>query len=116
MFVSALGDPSSVTRVAERGGELAGYLLATLAAPGCELQNLATAPEQQRCGVASVLLADLFAACATRGAREVTLEVRASNSGAQGLYRAHGFGLSGLRRSYYEAPDEDALVMSRRLP
>jgi ribosomal-protein-alanine N-acetyltransferase len=43
--------------------------------------------------------------------REVFLEVRPSNPGAQQLYRNLGFRLVGRRRNYYMEPDEDALVM-----
>ena len=43
------------------------------------------------------------------GARHLTLEVRVSNSSAQGLYERFGFRPVGRRKNYY--PDEDALVM-----
>jgi ribosomal-protein-alanine N-acetyltransferase len=80
-----------------------------------ELQNLATAPEQQRAGVARALLEDLIETCRVRGVRELGLEVRVSNTAAQGLYRARGFRMAGLRRGYYHAPEEDALLMSLEL-
>ena len=111
-FLDALADPGAVCRVAERGGAIAGYLVATLQPPVAELQNLATAPEQQRCGVARALLDDLIATCLVRGVRSLQLEVRVSNAAAQGLYRARGFRMVGLRRGYYQAPEEDALLMS----
>ncbi len=47
--------------------------------------------------------------------RVLGLEVRVSNAGAQGLYRTLGFRLVGLRRGYYKAPTEDALLMAMRL-
>jgi ribosomal protein S18 acetylase RimI-like enzyme len=48
-----------------------------------------------------------------RGAHCAFLEVRASNVGAQALYRRHGFGLAGVRKSYYDHPIEDAVIMRR---
>ena len=45
------------------------------------------------------------------GCTAVVLEVRSSNGGAQALYRRHGFVPVGMRRRYYFAPIEDALVM-----
>ena len=39
-----------------------------------------------------------------------TLEVRASSTGAQALYRAFGFAPAGVRAQYYENT-EDAIVM-----
>lgn len=110
-FLEALADPSAVCRVAERGGGIAGYLVATIQPPLAELQNIATAPEQQRAGVARALLEDLIATCRARQVRELVLEVRVSNSAAQGLYRARGFRMMGLRRGYYHMPEEDALLM-----
>ena len=114
-FLTALTEPAAVLRVAERNGAVTGYLVATLQPPYAELQNLATAPEQQRSGIARALMAEFFDTCRVRGIREIGLEVRVSNSAAQALYRTLGFHLMGLRRGYYKAPEEDALLMGRRL-
>jgi ribosomal-protein-alanine N-acetyltransferase len=46
-----------------------------------------------------------------RGARNLTLEVRLSNRGAQLLYQRFGFGPVGVRKNYYQETNEDALVM-----
>jgi RimJ/RimL family protein N-acetyltransferase len=40
-----------------------------------------------------------------------TLEVRVSNTAAQGLYRRFGFVPGGVRRNYYSDIGEDALIM-----
>jgi len=114
-FLDALADPRAVCLVAERGGGVAGYLIATALPPVAELQNLGTAPEQQRAGVARALVDALIDTCRARGVRELALEVRVSNGAAQALYRTHGFQLVGLRRGYYRRPEEDALVMARRV-
>lgn len=42
----------------------------------------------------------------------VTLEVRASNTGAQALYQKYGFEVMGVRPRYYQDTHEDALIMS----
>ena len=39
------------------------------------------------------------------------LEVRASNTPAQALYKAAGFREAGLRKNYYQNPAEDGLIM-----
>ena len=46
-----------------------------------------------------------------RRARNLTLEVRLSNHGAQELYRRFGFVPVGVRKNYYQETNEDALVM-----
>ena len=114
-FLDALADPHAVCLVAERGGNVAGYLVATVLPPVAELQNLGSAPEQQRAGVARALVDALIDTCRARGIRELALEVRVSNAAAQALYRTHGFRLVGLRRGYYRRPEEDALLMALRI-
>jgi ribosomal protein S18 acetylase RimI-like enzyme len=51
-----------------------------------------------------------------RGAREVFLEVRADNPGAQTLYRSLGFEQIGVRPRYYQPDDVDAIVMRLTVP
>ena len=45
-------------------------------------------------------------------AEVVTLEVRASNSVAQNLYRKYGFAQAGVRKRYYSDNGEDAYIMT----
>ena len=42
----------------------------------------------------------------------LTLEVRASNEAAIALYRKYGFQEAGRRKQYYDAPREDAIIMT----
>ncbi|ETJ07321.1 MAG: Ribosomal-protein-alanine acetyltransferase, partial [Actinomyces urogenitalis DORA_12] len=72
---------------------------------------IATVPAARRRGVATVMLTDLVEVARGRGCRAVLLEVRASNEAAQRLYAGHGFRPLGVRRRYYVAPVEDAVVM-----
>ncbi len=46
-----------------------------------------------------------------RGAKNLTLEVRVSNEGAQAMYRTFGFAPVGVRKGYYVETNEDAIVM-----
>jgi ribosomal-protein-alanine N-acetyltransferase len=50
-----------------------------------------------------------------RGVESLYLEVRVGNADAIRLYRSFSFEELGVRRAYYEAPREDALVMVVRL-
>jgi ribosomal-protein-alanine N-acetyltransferase len=52
---------------------------------------------------------------ANAGASGVRLEVRASNAAAIALYRRNGFCQVGIRRAYYSAPVEDAVLMQAPL-
>ena len=80
------------------------------------LGNLAVVPGRRRRGIARRLVEDLLDRARGLGIDALALEVRVSNFPAQGLYRAHGFRLAGLRRGYYRDTGEDALVMEWRAP
>jgi ribosomal-protein-alanine N-acetyltransferase len=72
--------------------------------------NIVVAPEFRRMGVATTLMVALARAAIDRGCVAWTLEVRASNTAAQELYRQFGFAPAGVRKRYYENT-EDAIVM-----
>ena len=63
----------------------------------------------RRRGVATLLLERTRCTCALPEPRGRTLEVRKSNQGARGLYSKLGFEETGLRKSYYANPVEDAI-------
>ena len=72
--------------------------------------NIVVAPDFRRMGVATRLMVALARAAIDRGCVAWTLEVRASNTAAQELYRQFGFAPAGVRKRYYENT-EDAIVM-----
>ncbi|TMQ72463.1 MAG: tRNA (adenosine(37)-N6)-threonylcarbamoyltransferase complex dimerization subunit type 1 TsaB [Candidatus Eisenbacteria bacterium] len=111
-FLGEITRPHVHAFVAESGGALAGYSVAWLAAGTGHLGNLAVLPGHRRRGIARRLLTHLMADATAQGCEGIALEVRVSNFAAQGLYRAHGFRLAGLRRGYYRDTGEDALVMA----
>jgi [ribosomal protein S18]-alanine N-acetyltransferase len=73
--------------------------------------TLSVDPAWQRQGIATRLLSALCREAIARDLTALTLEVRAHNPEAQGLYRAFGFAPAGVRRNYYAETGEDALVM-----
>jgi ribosomal-protein-alanine N-acetyltransferase len=77
------------------------------------INTLAVAPAARRTGLATALLRRVMAEAAAEGATKATLEVRASNDAALGLYRRLGFDVIAQRPRYYSRPDEDALVLWR---
>lgn len=74
--------------------------------------SIAVKASHRRQGLGELLLASAIDRAAERGCTYVTLEVRASNLGAQALYRKYGFLQTGVRPRYYTDNDEDALVMT----
>lgn len=101
--------------VAELAGEIAGYLMAWRVHDELHVLNLAVARQWRRRGVALALMAAALADGQRSGLRVVTLEVRASNAGAQNFYRQIGFRDDGIRPGYYADTGEDALIMTREL-
>jgi ribosomal-protein-alanine N-acetyltransferase len=96
-------------------GELLGYAVAWYVADESEIANIAVAPNARRKGVGALLLDRILRAAAAFGALTVFLEVRESNEEARKLYEARGFEIAGKRTKYYRKPDEDALIMRRKL-
>jgi [ribosomal protein S18]-alanine N-acetyltransferase len=113
----ASGSPTgdTVVLVASAAGEILGAALGLLQVDDGHVVDLAVAPRIRRRGVGRQLLRALTAELRIRGARAITLEVRAGNLGALSLYRGAGFVVEGRRPRYY--PDgEDALLLWQRTP
>jgi [ribosomal protein S18]-alanine N-acetyltransferase len=91
---------------------LAGYLICSRYDTVWHVMNVAVDLPRQRMGLASRLLAELYARVGDQNAR-FTLEVRRSNAVAIHLYEREGFRAAGTRRRYYQDNGEDALVMWR---
>jgi [ribosomal protein S18]-alanine N-acetyltransferase len=91
---------------------LAGYLICSRYDTVWHVMNVAVDLHRQRMGLASRLLAELYARVGDESAR-YTLEVRRSNAIAIHLYEREGFRAAGMRRRYYQDNGEDALVMWR---
>lgn len=109
---SGTGTESEV-EAAARPGDLAGYagLLCPRGAHEADIQTIAVAPAARRRGLGRTLVIQLVREAAERGAREVFLEVRADNPGAEALYTEIGFEPIGVRAKYYQPDGVDAIVM-----
>ena len=96
---------------AEVGGQVAGILIGRVAADEFEILNLAVAKVARRRGVATQLVSAALESARAGGARQVYLEVRASNEAAIALYSQFGFQVCGRRPNYYREPVEDAVLL-----
>ena len=76
------------------------------------ITNLAVRKCCQRQGTGELLLYSIIELATEFKASVLTLEVRASNTGAQNLYRKYGFNQAGLRRAYYTDNREDGVIMT----
>lgn len=96
-------------------GKVCGFLVAQTAETEWELENIAVAPMARRQGVGAELLRGLLKEAQCQGARQIRLEVRASNAAARALYEGCGFAQAGTRPRYYQNPQEDAILYRRIL-
>lgn len=102
--------------VAEHAGAVVGYSVFWAVTDQGELGNVAVSQEARGQGIGRKLIEAVIIQAAERGVREVFLEVRKSNFGAQTLYGTFGFYEVARRKNYYLQPSEDALVMRLDLP
>lgn len=92
-------------------GEVAGYAGLHCVLDEGYIDNIAVREEYRRQGVAGELLG-AFLRFGKANLAFLTLEVRASNEPAIALYTKYGFKEVGRRKGYYDAPKEDAVLMT----
>ena len=100
--------------VALDGDAVAGYVGSQTVLGETDMMNVAVTPSYRRRGIAEQLILALVEELKAAGSHCLTLEVRASNAPAIGLYEKLGFSQIGLRRNYYRNPKEDALILRKQ--
>ncbi len=102
----------AVYYVAEDEGAIIGYIGFWNIIDEGHITNICVHPDYRRRKIASALL-EMAARTAIKNKLVLlTLEVRSSNTAAQGLYKSFGFQDVGKRRGYYREPVEDAVIMT----
>jgi len=99
--------------VAARGEEVLGYIGMLHVMDEGYISNVAVKETERRNGVGSMLVEAMMRRCEALSLLFVTLEVRASNEPAIRLYDRFSFAPVGRRKGYYDAPKEDAVLMTR---
>ncbi|OFW79494.1 MAG: ribosomal-protein-alanine N-acetyltransferase [Alicyclobacillus sp. RIFOXYA1_FULL_53_8] len=97
--------------VAEYHGKVVGYAGIWLIMDEGHVTNIAVDPDVRGRHLGELLLRTLMSVCLAQNILRMTLEVRVTNTVAQGLYEKLGFVRSGLRKGYYTDNREDALIM-----
>src|SRR5438552_3903816 len=112
LFVSELALRSSRSYiVAKVGREVVGYAGLMMSVTDGHVTTIAVDPAWHRHEIGTRLLLTLAHEAIDRGALAMTLEVRLSNRGAQGMYKRFGFNAGGVRKGHYADAGEDALAM-----
>ena len=110
---SELTNQLSLWLVALEEDIVAGYVGSQTVMDETDMMNVAVHPDHRRKGIAEALVEALTEALKEKGSHCLTLEVRASNAPAIGLYEKLGFQQVGLRKNYYRNPKEDALILRK---
>ena len=101
-------------RVADLDGEIVAYGVVAMGAGEAHILNLCVRADLRGRSIGRQMLMLLLERSRQAGMDAVFLEVRPSNPYAIALYQSVGFVQVGLRKGYYQAPDngrEDALVL-----
>ncbi len=93
---------------------IVGYIGMWLIMDEAHITSVAVAPSWRHKGLGRQLVNYGIDYCARENIYNITLEVREHNDAAIGLYQSLGFEVVGKRPKYYQAENEDALVMWRR--
>lgn len=112
---SSILAPTTAAVVVGPEGAVSAYLIAERLAEEWHVLDIGVTPEQRRRGLGRAVLT-AFLDMADRVRLPVTLEVRASNAPAIGLYLDSGFSTHGRRPRYYSDNGEDAEIMWRPVP
>lgn len=106
-------DCASYIVAQDENGDALGYAGLLVAADEAYITNVAVREKYRRLHVASRLMDVFVNFCEAHELAFITLEVRRSNLSAIALYEKFGFVEAGVRKNYYDAPKEDALIMTR---
>ena len=110
-FVTEMKNELSYYLIMSHAGKIIGYAGMWLIVDEAHVTNVAIVPGYRGQKLGEKLMAALIECAKERGALSMTLEVRATNTVAQGLYAKFGFISQGIRRKYYTDTQEDALIM-----
>ena len=97
--------------VIEENAQVLGFIVGRRTEDEWEIENIAISGSGRRRGLGSRLLGEFLHQIRGNGASVVYLEVRESNRAARALYEKWAFIEAGRRKSYYQEPLEDALVL-----
>lgn len=110
-FRAEFAAKGSVFLAARQDGVICGFVTASTVLDEVCISNVAVLPEYRRKGIAKALLDALYERVKPN-ASFITLEVRESNLGAIALYSELGYKNVGMRKNFYSAPTENAILMT----
>lgn len=83
--------------------------------PEAEVLKITVYPGHQRLGYGFFLLKELCQIAGDLNCKAIFLEVRSENLPARKLYLKSGFTEQGIRKKYYQHPEDDAVLYTKLL-
>lgn len=114
-FADSVSQENTCYLVAVFNEKVAGYCGFLQVLDEADITNVAVDAAARKNGIGEKMLRELMRQGEVRGVRAFTLEVRESNLAALGLYRKLGFQSAGIRKNFYDAPKENAVIMWKYL-
>ena len=112
-FLTDIQQPHTDYLLLVEDNQICGFVGYSKVMDEVEITNIAVAVSEQGKGYARHLL-HLLIAEQIKDSLHVFLEVRLSNEAARKLYESLGFVENGIRKNFYSAPKEDAVIMTKR--
>ena len=109
-FKKELSNPLAKYLVAKENNKVIGFAGVWTIVDEGHITNIAVHPNFREKGIGSILLSSLIEHCKNWGCNSLTLEVRASNTPAQNLYKKYTFKEEGIRKKYYKDNNEEMLL------
>ena len=94
--------------------DIIGFAGCWIMADEAHITEIAVRNPYKHQGIGQLMIINLIEISIELKANLMTLEVRVSNTSAQGLYKKFGFEEVGFRKGYYSDNREDALIMTIR--
>lgn len=114
-FVAELSNPAAVTFVADADSEIAGFINLGVVLDEATVNNIAVKQTYRRRGIGRALMTAAIDYCQNNRLNVLMLEVRQSNRAAIALYERFGFQAVGIRKRFYDQPEEDAVLMNKNI-
>lgn len=99
--------------IAEEDGRVVGYAGLQIILDEGYVTNIAVTKDFRGKGIGKSLVVALSGLAYEKGLAFISLEVRQSNLPAISLYKKCGFSGVGIRKNFYSAPTEDAIILTK---
>lgn len=114
-YMGELKNSFATYLVADRAGQLAGYVGIWVVFDEAHITNVAVDPQWRGQGLGQLLMEEAEKVARQKKALRILLEVRPSNYTALVMYQGLGYTETGIRKEYYSDNGEDAIIMTKLL-